>query len=384
MIKEISPNHYKASDDKLVLDSYGYANTDSYIGNYGKRYTYYANGCIKTITDEEGYITSYTYDKYGNVLTETKPNGAVYRYEYDKINRKISTYFKKNSNSSEILLEKQKYEVLVDGTVQKTQKQYLDDSKSKYAETITIYDYANRVKNVKNAEGLSVSTEYNKNGTVKSNKDLNGNITYYKYDGLNRVIEQWIPAEKDNDKIKYSYNKIEYDAVGNKIKEYTGIDKVDYGMKSKSYIIKTYEYYEDNKLKSESYENGSLKRYEYDKDGNVVDEWDSIWESHEVTGLKTGEKYTLRETVAPDGYTITADTVFSLKEDGTLDKDNTSTTISADGTLLVEDSRTSVKVSKVDISDGKELEGAHIQIIDQDGNVGFHQGSSCYRETENR
>ena len=75
------------------------------------------------------------------------------------------------------------------------------------------------------------------------------------------------------------------------------------------------------------------------------------------------------ETVAPDGYTITADTVFSPKEDGTLDKDNTSTTISADGTLLVEDSRTSVKVSKVDISDGEELEGAHIQIIDQDGNV---------------
>ena len=106
-----------------------------------------------------------------------------------------------------------------------------------------------------------------------------------------------------------------------------------------------------------------------DKDGNVVDEWDSTWESHEVTGLKTGEKYTLRETVAPDGYTITADTVFSLKEDGTLDKDNTSTTISADGTLLVEDSRTSVKVSKVNISDGEELEGAHIQIIDQDGNV---------------
>ena len=23
------------------------------------------------------------------------------------------------------------------------------------------------------------------------------------------------------------------------------------------------------------------------KDGNVVDEWDSTWESHEVTGLKT-------------------------------------------------------------------------------------------------
>lgn len=106
-----------------------------------------------------------------------------------------------------------------------------------------------------------------------------------------------------------------------------------------------------------------------DKDGNVVEEWDSTWEAHEVTGLKPGETYTLRETVAPERYTLTSDTTFTLKEDGTVNKDTITTTISDNGTLLVEDSRTSVKVSKVDISDGKELEGAHIQIIDQDGNV---------------
>ena len=106
-----------------------------------------------------------------------------------------------------------------------------------------------------------------------------------------------------------------------------------------------------------------------DKDGNIVDEWDSTWESHEVTGLKTGEQYILRETVAPDGYTVTSDTTFTLKEDGTVDKDNTQTTVSDDGTLLVEDSKTSVKVSKVDIADGKELEGAHIQILDEDENI---------------
>ena len=106
-----------------------------------------------------------------------------------------------------------------------------------------------------------------------------------------------------------------------------------------------------------------------DKDGNIVEEWDSTWESHEVTGLKTGEQYILRETVAPDGYTVTSDTTFTLKEDGTVDKDNTQTTVSDDGTLLVEDSKTSVKVSKVDIADGKELEGAHIQILDEDENI---------------
>ena len=106
-----------------------------------------------------------------------------------------------------------------------------------------------------------------------------------------------------------------------------------------------------------------------DKDGNIIDEWDFTWEAHEVTGLKTNEQYTLRETVAPDGYTVTSDTTFTLKEDGTVDKDNTQTTVSDDGTLLVEDSKTSVKVSKVDIADGKELEGAHIQVIDEDENI---------------
>ena len=106
-----------------------------------------------------------------------------------------------------------------------------------------------------------------------------------------------------------------------------------------------------------------------DKDGNLIEEWDSTWNAHEVTGLKTGEQYTLRETVAPDGYTVTSDTTFSLKADGTVDKDNTTTTVSDNGTLLVEDSRTSIKISKVDVADGKELEGAHIQLLDEDENI---------------
>ena len=105
-----------------------------------------------------------------------------------------------------------------------------------------------------------------------------------------------------------------------------------------------------------------------DRDGKVVEEWDSTKEAHEVTGLKTGETYTLRETVAPDGYGVTTDTTFVLKADGTIDTEKTKTT-SKDGVLLVEDKKTSVKVSKVDIADGKELEGAHIQILDKDGNV---------------
>ena len=94
-----------------------------------------------------------------------------------------------------------------------------------------------------------------------------------------------------------------------------------------------------------------------DSKGNVVEEWTSGKEAHEITGLKTGEEYTLRETVAPEGYTVTTDTKFTIDEHGKV------------GVLLVEDAKTSIKVSKVDIADGKELEGARIQIIDSKGKV---------------
>ena len=91
-----------------------------------------------------------------------------------------------------------------------------------------------------------------------------------------------------------------------------------------------------------------------DKDGNVIAEWVSTKEAHEVTGLKTNANYTLHEEVAPEGYTIAADTKFTIDESGNV----TSTgTITEGGVLLVEDAMTSVKVSKVDIADGKELEG---------------------------
>ena len=106
-----------------------------------------------------------------------------------------------------------------------------------------------------------------------------------------------------------------------------------------------------------------------DSEGNVVDEWTSTKEAHVVTGIKTGETYTLRETVAPEGYTITTDTTFVLDENGKVDTSKTTTTTDAEGTLLVEDAKTQIRVSKVDVASGEELEGATIQIIDSQGNV---------------
>ena len=102
-----------------------------------------------------------------------------------------------------------------------------------------------------------------------------------------------------------------------------------------------------------------------DKAGNVVDEWDSKkGETHKVKNLTVGQEYTLRETVAPDGYTLTTDTTFTIDRTG---KVTGTVTINKDGVLLVEDTATSVKVRKVDITNDKELPGAHIQIWEKTG-----------------
>ncbi|MCR5214842.1 MAG: DUF5979 domain-containing protein, partial [Eubacterium sp.] len=80
-------------------------------------------------------------------------------------------------------------------------------------------------------------------------------------------------------------------------------------------------------------ENGNIV---VDKNGNAI-EWVSGDQPKEITGLKTGVTYTLRETVAPSGYQLTTDTTFTLNEDGSLDGDKTTTSTNSAGVLLVED-----------------------------------------------
>ena len=118
----------------------------------------------------------------------------------------------------------------------------------------------------------------------------------------------------------------------------------------------------------EELEGAHIQIIEKDAEGKetVVHEWDSTKEAHTIEGLKVGVEYTLRETVAPDGYLVTTDTTFTIDETG---KVTTTGSMTEDGVLLVEDTKTSVKVSKVDIADGKELEGATIQIIDSRGKI---------------
>ena len=117
-----------------------------------------------------------------------------------------------------------------------------------------------------------------------------------------------------------------------------------------------------------------------DEFGSVVTEWNSTNTPTEIEGLRPNVTYTLRETVAPQGYKITTDTTFALKSDATIDYDKTTTAISSEGVLLVKDDITSLNFTKygliyescgTDPAAYEPLEGVEFAAyaIDNDGNV---------------
>lgn len=53
-----------------------------------------------------------------------------------------------------------------------------------------------------------------------------------------------------------------------------------------------------------------------DKDGNILFEWDSTEDAFTITGLTAGEKYTLTEVSAPEGYEIAPSIDFVVRVNG--------------------------------------------------------------------
>ena len=103
-----------------------------------------------------------------------------------------------------------------------------------------------------------------------------------------------------------------------------------------------------------------------EKDGSVIDAWTSGTEAHEVIGLKTGVDYTIHEQVAPEGCKAAGDSSFTIDENG---KVTSTGTVNEDGVLLIEDAKPSVSFLITDSASGEALEGAQLQLLDDEGNV---------------
>jgi len=89
--------------------------------------------------------------------------------------------------------------------------------------------------------------------------------------------------------------------------------------------------------------------------GEVVKTWVSTNEPMIIENLPAG-KYTLTEKIAPEGYVLSTETIsFEVKLDGTITK------------VEMKNKLTEVQISKVDITNGKELPGATLTIKNSKG-----------------
>jgi len=93
-----------------------------------------------------------------------------------------------------------------------------------------------------------------------------------------------------------------------------------------------------------------------DEDGNVIDEWVSTEEAHVIKELTVGKSYTMTETKPADGYVTAESITFTVENTAEIQKQE------------MKDDVTKVLISKQDIA-GKELPGAKLTILDEDGRV---------------
>lgn len=93
----------------------------------------------------------------------------------------------------------------------------------------------------------------------------------------------------------------------------------------------------------------------YDADGELVEEWVSGEEPHELTLLPGA--YTLHEEAAPEGYLVASDVAFEVAEGVPVTQ------------VEMVDEPTRVEAGKVDAATGEPLAGATMQVVDAEGEV---------------
>ena len=174
----------------------------------------------------------------------------------------------------------------------------------------------------------------------------------------NKVIDSWVSTEKTH--------KIEGLTIG---KEYTLTEEIA----PEGYVIATsikFTINDTNKVQKVNMKDKAViiskqniggeeiegaKLQVLDSEGNIIDEWISEKESHKVSGLEEGKTYKLHEEVSIGNYVKATDVEFTVSTDKETQK------------VVMIDKL--VEVTKTDITNGNELEGAELEVIDEKGNI---------------
>ena len=206
-------------------------------------------------------------------------------------------------------------------------------------------------------ENLTTDFEFNKTD-VTGDKEVEGaQLTITDEDG--NVVDQWTSTEK--------VHSIEGLVVGKTYtlsetvtaKDYVKATDIKFTVKNSSELetvtMKDKQVsFTKTDVTGEKEVEGATITVTDKETGKVVDKWTSGKDSHFINGLEEGRTYILSETVSPEEYVKSTDIEFTVSKEKVNEKVN------------MKDKQ--VKVSKLTVG-GEEVTGAHMQIIDEDGNV---------------
>ena len=191
-------------------------------------------------TDGRGNVWQYEYNKHGYLTKAIDPDNCTTNYTYDLTTLKVASMADANGNTTS-------YEYDAIGNLIKVTDAMLNKTLYEYEPVfnnvtritdpngvITEYEYdgnGNRTKETADVGGLNFIREwtYDANGNVLTEKDRNGNVTYYGYDACGNHTSITDPLN--------CVTTMTYDAVGNMLSrtdgnshtttyEYDGLDRL--------------------------------------------------------------------------------------------------------------------------------------------------------------
>ena len=220
--------------------------------------------------------------------------------------------------------------------------------------TFTIQDHAQRQKIVMKDKQVVVSKQ-----AISGEKELPG-AKLGVYDEEGNEIDVWISTQEPHyvnhltEGKRYILKELEApagyvlgDPISFQVEETKTLQQVV--MKNKQFFISKKDIVHEKELPG-------AKLVVVNEKDEVVDEWLSTDQPHAIRNLKMNQRYILRELLSPDHYAIAKDIPFTVSDKW------------ENQYLTMYDRLTELKVSKTDAS-MKDLKGAKLQIVDEDGHV---------------
>ena len=232
------------------------------------------------ISLQPAYASTFGYDSYGNMISRTDPLGNTTSYQYNSLGQKIWM---------------QAPTPTMRAGSPTLQTQYFYDALGNPVETVTPQNAtpttpslcsSNYTPITSGGTFASICATYDANGNKTSSTDADGNVTGYRYDALNRLIETDYPDGNKSSINQYDFrnNIVQetdqnghvtqhvYDTAGRQTSVTRGLCPSNSTgtacTPAPTTISNTY--YNDGRLETETDAKGSLTYYTYDAGGRQI------------------------------------------------------------------------------------------------------------------